>query len=126
MESSTQVIDKIALVEHYIHWIRNEKVILDFHIARLYGVETRIVIQAVKRNIERFPDDFVFQLTDKEEDFLGSQNVIPKLTHQHISTPQIRQHRRRDFTGISPLSMLRHRLRTPRNISSRQDTANLR
>ncbi len=49
---------------------------LDIHLAKLYGVETRTLIQAVKRNIERFPDDFLFQLTDNEQDFLKSQNVI--------------------------------------------------
>ena len=49
---------------------------LDIHLAQLYGVETRTLVQAVKRNSERFPDDFMFQLSDKEHDFLRSQNVI--------------------------------------------------
>lgn len=75
-----QSINKIALVEHYIIWLRDEKVMLDLHLAKLYGVETRALVQAVKRNVERFPDDFMFQLTGKEQEFLRSQNVISKTT----------------------------------------------
>lgn len=46
--------------------VRNERVILDVHLAAMYGVETRVLKQAVRRNIERFPADFMFELTDKE------------------------------------------------------------
>ena len=49
-----------------IFLIRNEKVILDSNLAELYGVETRVLKQAVRRNIERFPEDFMFQLKKKE------------------------------------------------------------
>lgn len=76
MPGSIQSTDKVALVEQYIVWLRDEKVMLDVHLAKLYGVETRAITQAVKRNIDRFPDDFMFQLIDKEDDFLRSQNVI--------------------------------------------------
>ncbi|MFA5834436.1 MAG: ORF6N domain-containing protein [Bacteroidota bacterium] len=58
-----------------IHFIRGEKVILDVDLAILYGVETRVLKQAVKRNIERFPSDFMFQLTEKEFAILRSQFV---------------------------------------------------
>ena len=61
-----------------IHWIRGEKVILDRDRAVLYGVETRALKQAVKRNPERFPGDFMFELADEELDHLRSQNVISK------------------------------------------------
>ena len=50
---------------------------LDFDLAMLYEVETRVLKQAVKRNFERFPHDFMFQLTPKEADNLVSQSVIP-------------------------------------------------
>jgi hypothetical protein len=60
-----------------IYFIRNEKVMLDADLALLYGVETRVLKQAVRRNIERFPDDFMFELTEEEISFLVSQNVIP-------------------------------------------------
>lgn len=58
-----------------IHFIRGEKVILDVDLAILYGVETRVLKQAVKRNIERFPSDFLFQLSKKEFEILRSQFV---------------------------------------------------
>ncbi len=57
--------------------IRNQKVILDRDLALLYKVETRALKQAVKRNIKRFPPDFMFVLIKKEIDLLVSQNVIP-------------------------------------------------
>lgn len=60
-----------------IYFIRGEKVMLDYELASLYGVETRALKQAVKRNMERFPGDFMFKLTDNEMDFLVSQFVIP-------------------------------------------------
>lgn len=60
MKKIVQSVDKIALIEHHILWLRNEKVMLDSHLAKLYGVETRALIQAVKRNIDRFPNDFMF------------------------------------------------------------------
>ncbi len=56
--------------------IRGHKVMLSTHLAELYGVEVRALVQAVKRNIERFPEDFMFQLTDKEFQNLKSQIVI--------------------------------------------------
>ena len=55
--------------------LRGEKVLLDSDLAGLYGVETRILLQAVRRNIERFPDDFMFQLSDEEWLNLRSQIV---------------------------------------------------
>lgn len=58
-----------------IYEIRNCKVMLDADLAELYGVETRVLNQAVKRNESRFPDDFMFTLTKKEWDNLKSQNV---------------------------------------------------
>ena len=49
-----------------VHWIRHEKVILDSDLAGLYGVETKVLNQAVKRNLDRFPEDFMFQFTAEE------------------------------------------------------------
>ena len=60
-----------------IHWIRNQKVIFDRDLASLYGIENRVLKQAVRRNLRRFPDDFMFQLSDEEVDALVSQTVIP-------------------------------------------------
>ena len=68
----------IELIASKIYLIRGIKVILDRDLAELYGVETRSLIQAVKRNIERFPSDFMLQLTKEEFDSLRSQIVISK------------------------------------------------
>jgi len=68
----------IEHVEKAILLVRGEKVILDTDLATLYDVETRSLLQAVKRNSERFPSDFIFQLTRKEADSLRSQSVISK------------------------------------------------
>ncbi|TAL69234.1 MAG: ORF6N domain-containing protein [Bacteroidetes bacterium] len=59
-----------------IHMIRGEKVMLDFDLAMLYGVETRVLKQAVKRNIKRFPKDFMYILTKQEFTNLTSQFVM--------------------------------------------------
>lgn len=61
--------------------IRNQRVILDKDLAQLYGVETRVLKQAVKRNIKRFPSDFMFTLNNKEINNLVSQNVIPSKSY---------------------------------------------
>lgn len=68
----------IERIESKIYNIRNQKVMFDRDLAELYGVETRILVQAVKRNRSRFPDDFMFQLYKNEFDSLRSQFVISK------------------------------------------------
>ncbi len=60
-----------------IYYIRDQKVMLDSDLAELYEVETRVLNQQVKRNIDRFPDDFMFQLTEIEWETLKSQNTTP-------------------------------------------------
>jgi len=58
-----------------IYLVRGQKVMLDMDLAELYGVETKVLKQAVKRNIERFPEDFMFEITSKEFQNLRSQIV---------------------------------------------------
>jgi len=70
-----------SAVESRILILRHQRVILDADIAELYGVPVRQLNQQVKRNRERFPSDFVFQLTAKEHEILRSQIVISKDTH---------------------------------------------
>ena len=65
-------------IEEQIFLVRGQKVLLDTDLAALYGVEVRALNQAVKRNEERFPPDFVFQLTAEENEGLRSQIVISK------------------------------------------------
>lgn len=61
-----------------IVWLREHKMLLDTILADLYGVPTKVLVQAVKRNLERFPDDFMFQLTGEEAAILRSQTVTLK------------------------------------------------
>lgn len=72
---------EIAVIQNKIYEIRGQRVMLDFDLAALYQVETRVLKQAVRRNIERFPEDFMLQLSTEEANLLinmgRSQNVIP-------------------------------------------------
>ena len=70
-------------IESLIHTIRGQKVMVDFDLAMLYGVQTKALNQAVKRNIERFPGDFMFQLTKEELDSLRSQIVTANPAEYH-------------------------------------------
>ena len=65
-------------IQNKILWIRNQKVMIDRDLAALYGVETKALNQAVKRNLERFPKDFMFQLTAEEFKIWKSQFVTSK------------------------------------------------
>ena len=78
----------IQSIQNRIYEIRGERVMLDFDLAALYEVETRVFNQAVKRNIKRFPKDFMFQLTRQEWADLKSQVMILDLQNNdnHINT----------------------------------------
>ena len=65
------------LIAKHIIELRGEKIILDIHLSQLYEVETRALKQQVRRNIDRFPSDFMFELGSDEINLLVSQNVIP-------------------------------------------------
>ncbi|MEZ4753767.1 MAG: ORF6N domain-containing protein [Bdellovibrionota bacterium] len=68
----------IRSVESYIYLIRGQKVILDEDLAILYAVKTKALVQAVKRNLDRFPEDFMFHLSNQEVTALRSQIVTSK------------------------------------------------
>ncbi len=68
--------EQLQVIQSKIYEIRGQKVMLDFDLAEMYQVETRVLNQAVKRNIERFPKDFMFQLTLEEWDSISSQFVM--------------------------------------------------
>ena len=68
--------DEVILIQNLIHEIRGKKVLLDFDLAKLYHVKTSELNQAVKRNIKRFPPDFMFQLSPEETRGMMSQIVI--------------------------------------------------
>ncbi len=64
-----------TVIQHKIYTLRNQKVMLDFDLATLYQVETRVLKQAVRRNLKRFPTDFMFEITREEYNSLRSQIV---------------------------------------------------
>ena len=74
--------EMITPVHHKIYTIRGKQIMLDSDLAALYQVETKVFNQAVKRNSKRFPEDFMFQLTEKEYENLRSQFVTSSL-EQH-------------------------------------------
>lgn len=71
MGNETLITDEI--INNKIYFIRNQKVMLDTDLAELYEVETKQLKRQVRRNIDRFPDDFMFELTDIEYEILRSQ-----------------------------------------------------
>lgn len=107
----------LQIIQNKIFEVRGCRVMLDYHLAELYQVETRALKQAVKRNIERFPGDFMFVLTQKEANLLlsigVSQNVIPPAYNFGVAMPMA-------FTeqGVAMLSsVLRSKVAIEVNIS---------
>jgi ORF6N domain len=94
-------------IERAIIIMRDQRVMLDEDLAMLYGVETRTLVQSVKRNLERFPLDFMFQLTKEEMDVLRSQQLIAsKRNIRHLPFAFTEQ-------GVAMLSSV---LRSPRAV----------
>lgn len=96
MPKKAEIVKQEVAIQPYalqqsILTLRGEQVMLDFQLAKLYGVETRVLKQAVNRNIERFPEDFMFRLTSEEANYLiymgSSQIVIPSNYNIGSSTP---------------------------------------
>ena len=71
-------------IKSKIYTIRDKQVMLDRDLSELYGVETKNLNRAVKRNIERFPENFRFQLTQEEYENLRSQFVTSKIGRAHV------------------------------------------
>ena len=74
---------ELDLIKYSILEIRGKRVILDYELAKLYEVETKALKQAVRRNIDRFPEDFMFQLTKEEWKLLRSQSVTLEIGKGH-------------------------------------------
>lgn len=107
----------LQIIQNKIFEVRGCRVMLDYHLAELYQVETRALKQAVKRHIERFPGDFMFVLTQEEANLLlsigVSQNVIPPDYNFGVAMPMA-------FTeqGVAMLSsVLRSKVAIEVNIS---------
>ena len=82
----TAAIQSVEQIESLILTIRGKQVILDRDLARLYSVETRVLNQAVQRNIERFPEDFMFRLTKEEFENWKSQFVTSNYDEENMSS----------------------------------------
>lgn len=67
---------ELTTIKNSIHEIRGKRVILDNELAKMYEIETRVLKQAVRRNLDRFPEDFMFELTEEEMKNLTSQFVM--------------------------------------------------
>jgi hypothetical protein len=79
IQDRTSGVAEFSIIRSRIYDIRGQKVILDFDLAEMYGTETKVLKQSVKRNIKRFPDDFMFQLTKNEWDELVTNcDHLPK------------------------------------------------
>ena len=86
-KKQTELMVPDELVMNQIYFIRGQKVMIDRDLAALYGVETRILNQAVKRNILRFPEDFMFQMSKKELENWKSQFVISNSDKMGLRNP---------------------------------------
>jgi hypothetical protein len=75
MEAVDMTLLPEAMLIRQIYWIRGNKVLIDFDLAELYGISTKVLKQAVRRNIQRFPEDFMFELIKQEFEYLRSQFV---------------------------------------------------
>ena len=113
-------VPKTENIAPLVHFIRGEKVLFDADLAALYGVSTRALNQAVKRNRNRFPADFMFKVTDKEWAAMRSQTVTASSSRGMMSQVVIRS--RRNLTanpyafteqGVAMLSSV---LRAPRAV----------
>src|SRR6266516_1432207 len=108
-------------IERQILVLRGHKVMLDFHLAELYGVATKVLNQAVKRNLDRFPEDFMFRLSDEEAELvMRSQTFMRKTNWSQIVTSS-RKHRGLAYRpyafteqGVAMLSSVLHSPRAVR------------
>ena len=80
MENNLAIVSQRE-IENRIFTIRSMQVMIDSHLAEMYQVKAIRLREQVKRNSERFPDDFMFQLTEEEVNFMVSQNAIPSRKH---------------------------------------------
>jgi len=87
LEYKSEVVESVDRIEQSIYLIRGQKVLFDRDLATLYGVETKVLKQAVKRNIRRFPDDFMFILTKDEFSDWRSQIVTSNSDRMGLRHP---------------------------------------
>ena len=100
---------EIQLIQNRIYEIRGEKVMLDFDLAELYEVETRVLNQAIKRNTESFPDDFMFRLSDKEwSEILLAQKGLSKQSGKTNSSQSVMSSKKHRGAAYLPYAFTEH------------------
>ncbi len=92
----------LQTIQSKIFEIRGERVILDYDLANLYEVETKVLNQAVKRNLKRFPEDFMFRLTPLEWDTMRSQSVTASEKSFSENSPTITISQSKRNTNLTP------------------------
>ena len=114
-----------TLLKSKIYTIRGQKVMLDFDLAAMYGVKTGRLNEQVKRNIERFPDDFMFQLTKSEYEILKSQIVISKMPKNQVDENWKSQNATSNLTDNQHDSILISQIATSKPVERRGGTQKL-
>ena len=91
---------EVPIIQHKIYEIRGHKLMLDFDLAALYEVETRVLNQAIKRNMDNFPDDFMFRLTSEEWEKISSSKAVlnPDTSNSSQIVMSSRKHRGKSYT----------------------------
>lgn len=97
----------LAEIQRHILLLRGKQVLLDFQLAAMYGVETKVLNQAVKRNINRFPEDFMFRLTRQEVAFMRSQ-IVTSYTQTVENHKMVISEKRRCMVNVERTHYLTH------------------
>lgn len=99
---------KLAIIQQKIFEIRGQNVMLDFDLAELYGTQTKVLNQAVKRNSDRFPGDFMFRLTSKEWNAMRSQFVTASETVKDKRSRNVTASQKKRNIKITPYAFTEH------------------
>lgn len=93
LQKDTEIVISDESISHQIYVIRNQKVMIDGDLAKLYHVENKVLKQSVRRNSDRFPKDFMFDLTKEESDSLRSQFATTKNCHTTLFSGDFKRKR---------------------------------
>ncbi len=93
---------ELEIIQNKIYELRGSKVMFDFDLAELYDVPTKSLNQAVKRNIQRFPEDFMFRLSVDEWEFIRSHNVTASITDKSLMSQNVTASQRKRNISATP------------------------
>jgi phage regulator Rha-like protein len=98
----------LKTIQEKIYEVRDQKVMLDFDLANLYNVETKRINEQVKRNLERFPDDFMFRLTPKEWETMRSQNATASGKPKSKRSQTVTASQKKRNINVTPYAFTEH------------------